>query len=139
MAGVAGLATSAAHRLQSLCCEHYGDSRLVENAHQHGRDLLRSSKHDTFGLTRIFANTLVSGALEERNICTLSASNADKVRQDNTFLRKGVVKNLTSKGYKLPKDTQQMMQKKQGQHSWPSPTPAGLFQSVAATAAFAQC
>ena len=89
---LSGLATGAAHRLHTVCAETYGDSRLVEVAHQHGKDLLRGSKHESFGVTRICSNTLSSGALEERigKAATLSASNASKVTEGASFLKVGV-------------------------------------------------
>ena len=131
--GLAAMAQGAAHRLHTLCAETYGDSRLVENSHQHGRDLLRSSTHESFGLASIFANTLRSGALEEREIAVISASNADKAGQNSSFRNVGMKKLLSSRGYKLARDMQQMMEKKKRSHTWPSPGPSGLFQSVAAT------
>ena len=47
-------------------------ARLVKSARQHGRDLLRSSKHHLW-LDAIFASTRRSGALEEKQMPMLGA------------------------------------------------------------------
>ena len=129
------MATGAAYRLHRQCAETFGDSRLVENCHQHGRDLLRNAKHEKPGLASIFANTLRCGALEEREVPTIAASNAEKVTQGRSMFRKPVVKSMMCRGFKLPLPIQNMMLQKKADHTWPSPTPMGLFESVAATAA----
>ena len=133
--GKAAMATGSAYRLHTLCAETFGDSRLVENAHQHGKDLLRNSKHENFGLSTIFANTLRSGALEERDVATVAAANAEKVSTDNSFLKVGVAKKLSCRGFKLAEDVQQMLQKKTGPSHMAKPYTSWLVQSVAATEA----
>ena len=92
--GQATLAQGAACRLHTLCAEHYGDSRLVENAHQHGKDLLRSSKHESFGVTRIFSNTLSSGALEDRVGRSVAASNSVKATSGASFIKVGSIQSF---------------------------------------------
>ena len=79
------------------------------------------------------ANVLRSGCLEERKVPILKASNAEKVVEATGFMKEPVRKKLTSKGHKLPANIQSMMAPKSKDHTWPSPTPAGLFQSVCAT------
>ena len=122
-------------RLHKVVGKTFGDSRGVENAHQHGRDLLRGAKHSTFGDVAIYANTLRSGALEERKEPTVSVSHATKAGQGaNAGLQRvGISTKLTSKGYKLPKKVQTLMAPKNKDHTWPSPAMPGLFESLAAT------
>ena len=69
LAHTQGLAEAA--RFQGVIAENLGDSRMIEVAHQHGKDLL--SKHDTFADVTIMAQTLRSGAL-------VKVSNSAKVR-----------------------------------------------------------
>ena len=43
-------------KLHTVLSRTFGDTRSVENSHQHARDLLRSSKNSTFGNVKIMAN-----------------------------------------------------------------------------------
>ncbi len=126
---------SKARRLQRVVSKNLGDSRLIENAHQHGRDLFRSSKASSFSNPTIFANCLRSGALEERKVPCLKLEVAQKVVA-SPFQRAGKVginSMLRSQGHKLPEKIQKMMVPKSKANSWPSPAPATLFSSAAAT------
>ena len=129
--------TDAAKKLQTIVCKTFGDTRSVENCHQHARDLLRSSRHQTFGNTKTMANTLKSGALDERLTPQqmVRGENADKVQAHGAYTREPVKGKLTSKGFKLPLSIQKMMlpKSKASGHEWPSPSPASLFESVAAS------
>ena len=127
--------TNNAKHLHTILCRGMKDTKMIENTHSFGRDLLRSSKHSTFGNVRIMSNTLKSGTLNERNISLVQASNADKVGANTAFMKEPITRQLTSKGFKLPKETQQMMMPKlkKLQTDWVSPSAASLFQSVAAT------
>lgn len=51
---------SSALRLQRVIGQHLGDSRLIENIHQHGRDLFRASKANSISNTAIMSNALRS-------------------------------------------------------------------------------
>ena len=130
-----GTAESSALKLQTLLTKHLGDSRMIENAHQHGRDLLRGAKTNTFSNCTIMANTLRSGALEERkaNVVQptpgMKAASATWSQASKTPLRKL----LDSKSHTLPLQIQKLMQPKGKHNSWQSPAPGSLFQSVAAT------
>ena len=127
--------TRNAQHLHTILCRGMKDTKMIENTHSFGRDLLRSSKHSTFGNVRIMSNSLKSGTLNERNISLVQASNADKVVANTAFMKEPITRKLTSKGFKLPKATQQMMMPKlkKLQTDWVSPSAASLFQSVAAT------
>jgi len=130
-----GTAVSKARRLQRVVSKNLGDSRLVENAHQHGKDLFRSSKASAFSNPTIFANCLRSGALEERKTPCLKLEAAQKAVA-TPFQRAGKVginSMLRSQGHKLPKELQKMMVPKGKTNTWPSPAPATLFASAAAT------
>ena len=101
-----------------------GDSRIIENIHQHGRDLLRGSKTETgYGDTAIMANILKSGCLNERKVKTVMANNAEKVQSESCFIREAVAKKLTTQGFHLPKQIQAMMLPKGKKFgaTWPSP------------------
>ena len=128
---------SAARKLQLLVTQNLGDSRLIENVHQHGRDLYRSSKAKSLANTTIFANALRSGVLESRQVPMLSASNVDKVigPQWQTQWHGSVASSLKSKGHHLTKEVQKLMapQSKKTGHTWASPSAASLFPSMAAT------
>ena len=125
--------TNHAKALHTVAARTLGDSRIIENIHQHGRDLQRSAKHDSFGDTKIFANVLRSGCLEEREVPICKAQNAEKVTQGSAFLTQPIAKKLTSRGHKLQGKLQEMMLPKNKDHGWPSPSPSTLYQSVCAT------
>ena len=127
--------TKDAKMLLTIICKNMGDSRIIENIHQHGKDLLRSAKQDWFGDTRIMGNVLKSGVLEERVKATniIQATNAEKVMAAGDFKQEPMKRKLTSKGYKLPKKMQELMLPKSKVHTWPSPNPASLFVSLCAS------
>ena len=41
---------------------------MIENIHQHGRDIFRSSKANSISNTAIMANALRSGVLQQREV-----------------------------------------------------------------------
>lgn len=129
-------ADSKARRLMVVLSKHLGDSRVIENVHQHGRDLYRTSKASSFANPIIFANALASGVLQERNVPMVAVSGADKAMADafQSKKREGIARRLLSQGHKLPRDMQQLMVPKSGAHTWPSPAPSSLFGSAASTA-----
>ena len=133
---VAMFGNSQAAKLQLVIAKNLGDSRLIENTHQHGRDLFRSSKASSFSNPTIFANAFSSGALEERQTPCVRLQESDKAQAKpfNSALGKGINKQLRSQGHKLPKEMQRMMVPKSPAHTWPSPAPASLFVSAASTA-----
>ena len=128
-------AESKALQLQVVIAKNLGDSRLIENAHQHGRDLYRSAKSSSFSNTTIMANTLRSGALEERKVACAKATEMDKAMYGTfrTQKKEGVAKQLRSQGHDLGENMQRLMVPKSKVHTWPSPSPASLFGSTAAT------
>lgn len=69
---------SEAHHLLSVLTRHPGDSRLIEVAHQQAKDVLRSSKQNTFANTAIMSQVLSSKILEGRKMDVLKATPADK-------------------------------------------------------------
>ncbi len=126
---------SKALRLQKVVSRNLGDSRLIENTHQHGRDLYRSSKASSFSNPTIFANALRSGALEERRVPRLRVAEAEKASAApvKAQCKDGINSSLRSQGHKLPKQMQLLMAPKSKTHTWPSPAPSSLFPSAAAT------
>ena len=122
-----------AKALHSVYTKSLGDSRIIENIHQHGRDLQRASKNDGVGNTGLFANVLRSGCLEERRVPMVKAPNADKVVEGSAFLQEPISKKLTVKGHKLSGGLQEMMLPKTRHQNWPSPSPSALFQGVCAS------
>ena len=127
-------ASSARSLLLPLVC-NLGDSRMVENVHQHARDLMRSSKAKRFANTTLFAHTLRSGCLEQRQVSTVTVDAASKVMEGRGVQGKlkPIAEALNSRGHKLSLELQNLMKPKDSHNKWPSPTPAALFQSVAST------
>eukprot|EP00438_Fugacium_kawagutii_P030972 Skav203548 [mRNA] locus=scaffold3576:25249:29754:+ [translate_table: standard] len=127
--------SSAALKLQRLIAKNLGDSRVIENIHQHGRDLFRSSKANRFSNTSIMANALRSGVLNERKVAMVNADAMEKL-VGKGYDGKGmqnVTKTMTSRGKQLPKEIQEVMLAQKGDHTWPSPAAGSLFQSVMST------
>lgn len=134
--GRVGAEDSAAAQLQLLFTSHLGDSRLVENIHQHGKDLFRGSKANVMSMTAIMANALRSNVLESRNVGTITFEQMQKVLESGAGARReAVLTHMTTSGKKLPKQFQDLMlpKHKKAGLDWPSPSPGALFQSVAST------
>ena len=70
---------SAAIKLVKVVGRTLGDSRLVENIHQHGRDLFRQSKANSFANVSIMSNCLRSKVLEGRKVPMINADAMEKV------------------------------------------------------------
>lgn len=129
-------ADSAAARLQRVIAKNMGDSRIIENIHQHGRDLFRASKANSISNTAIMANALRSKVLDQRKVPMVNADEAEKALGPAwaQSYKEGVVQSMKSKGKKMPLEMQRMMVgQKKGSHSWPAPAAGSLFQSVAST------
>lgn len=126
---------SASLRLQTILTQTLGDSRMIENAHQHGRDLIRSAKSNTFSNCSIMANTLRSGALEERKVQVVKPTPGLKATSStwSETQKAPLRQKLHSKHHTLPLHIQKLMQPKGKNNTWQSPAPGSLFQSVAAT------
>ena len=125
---------SSAMKLQRVVAETLGDSRLIENIHQFGKDTFRSSKSKSMSNTAIMASALRSKVLEGRKVDVVKADVSEKATQQpwNSKCKGSVVGSLRSTG-KLAPTVQKLMAPKNKSHTWPSPSPASLFQSVAAT------
>ena len=126
---------SCARRLQLVISKNLGDSRVIENVHQHGRDLFRSSKANSISNTAIMSNALRSNVLEKRKTPMVNAQEAAKALgpQWKPSYKESVVQSLKTKGKKLPTELQRMMQPQKGLNTWPSPAPGSLFLSAAST------
>ena len=126
---------SAALRLQRVIAKNLGDSRVIENIHQHGRDLYRASKAKTISNTAIMANCLRSGVLEQRKVPMVNAHEAQKAFGEawRPAYKESVVSSMRSKGKKMPVGLQNLMLAQKGDHTWPSPAAGSLFQSAMAT------
>lgn len=135
---------SSARRLMLVIAKNIGDSRIVENIHQHGRDLYRTSKTNSLSNTAVMSNALRSGVLEQRKVDMVSFDAVAKAMGPtwNEKWKGSVASSLRSKGTPMTKQIQRLMlpQSKKMGHSWPTPAPASLFTSVAATTwLFAYC
>ena len=117
------VASAARKRILNFA-KNLGDSRLVENIHQHGRDLFRSSKANSISTTSIMSNALKSKVLEGREVPCVSAEEASKVLgpQWNTEWKGSVLRTMRSKGKKVPVEIQKLMMPMKGEHQWPSPS-----------------
>lgn len=128
---------SSARRLMLVIAKNIGDSRIVENIHQHGRDLYRTSKTNSLSNTAVMSNALRSGVLEQRKVDMVSFDAVAKAMGPtwNEKWKGSVASSLRSKGTPMTKQIQRLMlpQSKKMGHSWPTPAPASLFTSVAAT------
>lgn len=125
---------SAAGRLMRVVAQTLGDSRVIENVHQFGRDLFRQSKANSFANTTIMANCLRSKVLEGRKVDCIGAETIEKIigKQWQPQFKGNVNSSLRSFGKKMPKSIQKLMQPQSKTHSWPTPGPHSLFQSCAA-------
>ena len=125
---------SAAVRLMKVVAQNLGDSRVIENVHQFGRDLFRGSKANSFSNTTIMSNCLRSKVLEGRRVECVNAETVEKVMGDQWQQKwKGnVTSSLRSYGKKMPKSIQLLMKPQSKDHSWATPGPHSLFQSCAA-------
>lgn len=126
-------ANSCARRLQKVVAQNIGDSRVVENIHQFGKDIFRSSKANTMSNTAIMSSALRSQVLQQNKLDVVTAEVALKATETwKTSAKESVVGSLKNTS-KLAPSVQKLMAPKNKQHTWPSPSPASLFQSVAAT------
>ena len=132
--GIGHTPGSFARQLQQVFSKHPGDSRLVEVAHQHAKDLFRASKQNTFANTSLMAKILNSGILEKRGLQTVKPSMSDKVFARTSKQSVPVAKLLKASSHKLPKSMQDLMIPTKKKDEWPSPAPSSLFQCSAATA-----
>ena len=121
------------NKLLRPMAQHLGDSRVIENVHQHGRDIFRASKANSISNTAIMANVLRSGVLEGRQVPMVKANEYEKAIGPVNVSKEGVRASLRTTNKTLPKEIQQLMMPKKGGHTWPSPSPAALFPSAAAT------
>lgn len=125
---------SAALKLQRVISKNIGDSRVIENIHQHGRDLFRASKANSISTTAIVANALRSNVLEQREVEMVVADEGAKVTQTwKQGQKEGVVSSMRSKGKQMSKELQKLMLTQKGDHTWPAPAAGSLFQSVMST------
>ena len=51
---------------------------MIENIHQHGRDIFRSSKANSISNTAIMANALRSGVLQQREVNSIVGTVGEK-------------------------------------------------------------
>ena len=125
---------SSARKLVMVMAKSFGDSRIIENVHQHGRDLFRASKANSISNTAIMANVLRSGVLESKKVPVIQGEALEKATgpQWQDRWRGSVVKSLKSRSVKMPLEIQNLMKPKKASE-WPSPSPGAVFQSVAAS------
>ena len=104
---------SSALRLQKVLSQHLGDSRVIENVHQHGRDIFRNSKANSISNTAIMANCLRSGVLEQRKVTCITAQEAAASKatgpQWSHKNYQPVVSSLKTGGKKMDASLQKMM------------------------------
>lgn len=132
--GREGGTNSQAKRIQEVLAKNLGDSRVIEVGHQSAKDILRSSKSSTFGNTSIMSKLLSSSTLQNRKVDCVQVAHSTKVEASISRGRKEGVKTIMlSHTHRLPKDMQNLMVPKSKLATWPSPSPASLFQSAAST------
>ena len=123
-----------AYPLQLLVAKTLGDSRVIEVAHQQGPDLARAGRTNTVPPVPIMAGTIKSGALELRKVSnTIQVDPTEMVYNKKNYRAVNVKKKLDPRSHKLDKGLQRMMRRRQGKNFFPSPAPASLFPSLAAT------
>ena len=126
---------SEGYSLMLLFTQHLGDSRVVECTHQTAKDILRSSRHFQRAVTSRMDAVIQSPALKQRKLKTVPLPTHDKLSSGIWSKEKlGAFKTKTQPGHhKVHKDFQEMMLPNRGAHAWPSPTPASMYQGVAAS------
>lgn len=118
--------------LQRLLAKNLGDSRVIEVAHNSGKDTLRSSRRNTFAQTKIFHSILQSQALEQRRVRTVKVNPDQKVFASGSKVFSTPIRlHMQPRNHKLPLSMQNMMKK--GAQKWPSPSPQSLFPILGAT------
>ena len=94
-----------------VIAKNIGDSRIVENIHQHGRDLYRTSKTNSLSNTAVMSNALRSGVLEQRKVDMVSFDAVAKAMGPtwNEKWKGSVASSLRSKGTPMTKQIQRLM------------------------------
>ena len=124
--------SGSAFPLQMLLAKNLGDSRVIEVAHQQGPDLQRTSRKNTLPDVSVMYGTLSSGALEQRKVDLIKVEPSEVIYSNASKLG-SIKQTLNPSSHKLDAGLQRMMQRRQGKNHWPSPAPASLFPSLAAT------
>ena len=124
--------SGSAFPLQMLLAKNLGDSRVIEVAHQQGPDIQRTIRKNTIPDLSIMYGTLSSGALEQRKVDQIKVEPSEVVYACAARLT-STKQTLNPSSHKLDAGLQRMMSRRQGKNHWPSPAPASLFPSLAAT------
>ena len=127
---------SAGMNLLVFHTKHLGDSRVVECTHLTAKDQLRDSKHFQRAVTSRMSAVIHSPALKSRKLNVVQLPIQQKLAsgQWSSSDPKASFKELAQpERHKLDKKFQKMMLPNRGSHSWPSPTPATMYQGVAST------
>lgn len=121
-------------RLLRACMTGPSDSKVVEDIHQHLRDLERSNRNNRMSRAALQLAVVGSGVLESRKIRTISVDDWSVANTPATAVegggKKGSWTKLTSASQqKVPEAYYDLLRPGR---DWGSPTPAAAFTSVAA-------
>ena len=107
-----------------------GDEKLIEDVHQHVRDLERHQRHGMRDLTSRFAQMILSPVLSGKYVEEVRADEAQVVQNCIEGSTMPLAKSLDVKLHAAR--TPPAWQKILGQRTWDSPSPESLWQSLAA-------
>ncbi len=107
-----------------------GDEKIIEDLHQHVRDIDRNQRHNSRGLSARFAQVIHSQVLEGKHCTAATPEEAEVVQACTTArpLKLAASLRIGRHARHCPLEWQQIM----GRRSWQSPTPESLFVSTAA-------
>ncbi len=107
-----------------------GDEKVIEDIHQHLRDLDHGQRHEHTGQQRKMAQMLTSKVLAGKQCAEVQAAESS-VMQSCTGLtaqQPSLAEELAPGSHAVPPEWQRIM----GQKTWSSPTPESLYKGIAA-------
>ena len=128
---MAGQPSHAQLMQQKVAIQHFGDSRIIENAHQGAKDILRDARHNVRSTTHKMGAVISCQALPQRKTNHIQVTDQDMANTTLASLPPFVPLTNPSKHH-LTKEFHQVMQHKAGQHWWPSTSAQPLFNEVCA-------
>lgn len=113
--------------LRALLC-HLGDSKVVEDSHQHLRDLQREARKDSYTTAAKQHALIRSHVLQARGVQATEVSPAEVATAP--VLKQSLNTFTIPESHKMPKEYQSIMKQDK---SWHSPATISLFKQSAAT------
>ena len=117
--------------MQQVATQHFGDSRIIENAHQGAKDILRDARHNVRSTTHKMGAVISCQALPQRKTNHIQVTDQEVANATLKSLPPFVPLTQPAKHH-LTKEFHQVMQHKAGQHWWPSTSAQSLFNEVCA-------